>query len=92
MHKLKKDASHIANEYSAVESQLANKSNTYRSDSRAWNSEYDENFADYSKTALKKELYMQINPNRLTKSSLISNIQNPMSRGPKLAKKIYYLE
>lgn len=82
----------MANEYSAVESQLAHKYNNNRSDSRAWNSEYDENFADYSKTPMKKELYMQMNPNRLTKSSLISNIQNPLNRGPNMPKKIYYLD
>ncbi|RNA43037.1 hypothetical protein BpHYR1_042901 [Brachionus plicatilis] len=92
LHKLKKDAGFVANEYSAVESQVANKFNNNRSDSRVWNSEYDENFADYSKSALRKELYMQINPNRLTKSSLISNIQNPLNRGPNMAKKIYYLD
>ena len=39
--KLKKDANQIANEFNSFETQLVEKS---RSDSRAWNSEYDEKY------------------------------------------------
>ncbi|CAF0894972.1 unnamed protein product [Brachionus calyciflorus] len=81
LQKLKKDASSIANEYSAIESHVANRFNNLRSDSRSWNSEYDENYPDYSKSGYKKDLYFHTNPNRLTKSSLISNISNPLKRG-----------
>ena len=92
LHKLKKDATLIANEYSAVESEAAEHFHTGRSDSRAWNSEYDDKYPDYSSSALKKELYFTQNPNRLSKSTLVLN--NPqLRRGPKSAKaKIFYNE
>lgn len=92
LHKLKKEASSVANEYSVIDSRAAEHFQNFRSDSRAWNSEYDEKYPDYSKSILKKDLYFQANPNRLTKSSLISSYA-PLKRGPRSAKKkIYYLE
>lgn len=82
----------MANEYSAIESHVAEKFHTGRSDSRAWNSEYLEKYPDHSRSPSKNEIYMAKNPYRLNKSSLITNYP-PLRRGPKSAiKKVYYLE
>jgi hypothetical protein len=91
LQQLKKDAAKIANEYSLVESHVADHfNNGGRSDSRAWNSEYDEKYPDYTTSVYKKDIYLTQNPNRLTKSSLVN--PNPqIRRGPRSAKsKIYY--
>ncbi len=91
LHKLKKEAALIANEYSLVESNVAEHiQNGGRSDSRAWNSEYDDKYPDYSASIYKKDIYLTQNPNRLSKSTLVN--QNPqIRRGPHSAKaKIYY--
>lgn len=91
LQKLKKDAATIANEYSLVESNVAEHfNNGGRSDSRLWNSEYDEKYPDYTTSIYKKDIYFTQNPNRLSKSSLVN--QNPeIRRGPRSAKsKIYY--
>jgi hypothetical protein len=61
------------------------------SESRAWNSEYDDRYPDYSKSALlKKDLYHTDNPYKLAKSQLILNYP-PLKRGPSSAiAKIYF--
>jgi hypothetical protein len=92
LHKLKKEASRIANEYSTIESKVAEQFHTGRSESRAWNSEYDSNFPDYSKyIALQSDLYHRENPYKLSKSQLVLNYP-PLRRGPRSAsKKVYYI-
>lgn len=90
LQKLKKDASRLANEYSLIESRMAEKFLTGRSDSKSWHSEYDDRYPDYSKTALNKDIYFKEKPYRLTKSQLVLNYP-PLKRGPRSAsKKIYY--
>lgn len=92
MHKLKKDAISIANEYSAVECETAEHFHNYRSESRAWNSEYDEKYPDYSRSSSRNELYFKPNPNRLSKSTLVNNYP-PLKRGPKSEKmRVFYNE
>ena len=82
----------MANEYSAIESNSAEKFHTGRSDSRAWNSEYGEKYPDYSRSPSRNDIYMNKNPYRINKSSLVGNFQ-PLRRGPKTqTKKVYYVE
>jgi hypothetical protein len=92
LHKLKRDAVTVANEYSCVESAVADQFHNYRSESRAWNSEYDEKYPDYSRSSSRNELYFTPNPNRLSKSTLVTD-HPQLRRGPKSAKvKIFYNE
>lgn len=90
LHKLKKEANSVANEYSAVESNVAEHFQTGRSDSRAWSSEYCDKYPDYTRSVLNKQIYYSDNPNRLSKSTLVLN-HPELRRGPRSAKKkIYY--
>ena len=91
LQRLKKDAYKMANEYSTLHSKAAEHYHTGRSESRAWASEYDEKYPDYTKSGLKKEFYNKENPYKLAKSSLVLNYP-PLKRGPRSAsKKIYYM-
>ena len=100
LQKLKKNAFSIANEYSTIESQVAKHHLTGRSDSRAWNSEYDEKYPDYTKSEQNKKVYYSKSPNRLQKSTLMDDYPalrtllrnfDALKRGPRSAKsKIYY--
>lgn len=91
LQKLKRDAMHIANEYSAVDSEVADHFHNRRSESRVWNSEYDEKYPDHSRSASRNELYFTPNPNRMSKSSLANDQPSFLKRGPRSAKaKIYY--
>jgi hypothetical protein len=92
LQKLKKEASIVANEYSSIESYAAEKHRTGRSESREWNSEYDEKYPDYSRSASRNELYFKENPYKLSKSTL--NLDYPqVTRGATSAmKKIYFYE
>jgi hypothetical protein len=78
LQRLKRDANILANEYSALETKSAYESR--RSDSRAWNSEYDEKFIDYNSN---NKVYPNENQNdhRMLKSPLVNNY---------LRKHIYY--
>ena len=76
MIRLKKNATQTANEFNSLE---LNKSDNFRSESREWNSEYDEKYQDYSQTRSRYELYLSEKPNRLTKSTLLAS--QPLIRG-----------
>ena len=92
LNKLKKDAIYAANEYSAVESEVADQFHNRRSESRAWNSEYEEKYPDYTRSSSRNELYFTANPNRLSKSTLTSD-HPQLRRGPRSAKaRIFYNE
>ena len=94
LQKLKRQANLIANEYSAVESQAAERFHTGRSESRSWNSEYDEKYPDYTKSrgVVRNDLYRSKSPFAINKSPLSMN-QPQLRRGPKSAmKKIYYMQ
>ena len=82
----------MANEYSVVESVSAEKFRNGRSESRVWNSEYEERYPDYSRSASRDELYFKESPYRLSKSTL--NMEYPvLKRGASAgAKKIYIYE
>ena len=92
LHRLKKEAKLLANEYSAIESKTAEHFHSGMSDSRAWSSETREKYPDYTASEQRNQLYNKENPYRLQKSSLIINYP-PLKRGPKSAKKrIYFYE
>lgn len=81
----------MANEYSAIESHVAEKYHTGRSDSKGWRSEYLEKYPDYSRSPSRNEIYMTQNPYRLNKSTLVGNYAS-LRRGPKSAiRKVYYM-
>ena len=86
LHRLKRDAALLANEYNAVEQSLSDP--LQRSDSRGWNSEYDEKYPDYSRTGARYELYLAEKPNRLTKSSLA--VSKPLRREASKTRINYY--
>lgn len=92
LQKLKKEANVMANEYSIVESAAAEKHRTGRSESRGWNSEYEDRYPDHSRSASRNELYYKENPYRMHKSTL--NVDYPMvKRGPSAGKKkIFFYE
>jgi len=92
LQNLKKQANLVANEYSVLESVSSEKFRNERSESRAWNSEYDDRYPDYSRSASREELYYKERPHGLSKSTL--NIDYPvLKRGASAgAKKIYFYE
>lgn len=81
----------MANDYSLVESEVAYKHRNERSESRGWNSEYEERYPDYSRSASRNELYFKENPYRLNKSTLIADYPT-VRRGSANKKKIYFYE
>ncbi len=92
LQNLKKQANLMANEYSVLESASADKFRNERSESRGWNSEYEDRYPDYSRSASREELYFKERPYGLSKSTL--NVDYPvLKRGSNAgAKKIYFYE
>ena len=87
LHKIKKNAIQLGNEYSIIETSLAEVPT--RSDSQMWISEQHEKYPDYTRTVYSSDLYMKPNPNRLSKSTLF-DIGNPVIKRRIEKKKIYF--